>query len=91
MRMLNLSRTRTRAFADISASYTLDANGEPNGFSAYPTAIAAGNSGGSLTNDFVVVQVAYKRPWLFSLLGPVMGNTTELLLSTAVFENEPVP
>jgi len=78
------------SFGDIPASYTL-ANGAPVGFSAYPAAISAGNSGGSLTNDFVVVQVAYQRPWLFAMLAPAMGSSTELLLSTAVFENEPVP
>jgi hypothetical protein len=79
------------SFGDISASYTLGTGGTPVGFSAYPAAISAGNSGGSLTNDFVVVQVAYQRPWLFAMLAPMMGNSTELLISTAVFENEPVP
>jgi Flp pilus assembly protein TadG len=79
------------SFGDISASYTLTAGGAPNGFSAYPAAISPGNSGGSLTNDFVVVQVAYQRPWLFAMLGPMMGSSNELLVSTAVFENEPVP
>jgi Flp pilus assembly protein TadG len=78
------------SFGAIPASYTL-ANGAPVGFSAYPAAISAGNAGGSLTNDFVVVQVAYQRPWLFAMLAPAMGSSTELLLSTAVFENEPVP
>jgi Flp pilus assembly protein TadG len=78
------------SFGDIPAGYTL-ASGAPVGFLAYPAAISAGNSGGSLTNDFVVVQVAYQRPWLFAMLAPAMGSSTELLLSTAVFENEPVP
>ena len=78
-------------FAAIPASYTLDASGAPTGFSAYPAAISPGNPGGSLTNDFVVIQVAYQRPWLFGLLAPMMGNSTALLLSTVVFENEPVP
>ena len=79
------------SFAALPASYTLDSNGAPIGFSAYPAAISAGNSGGSLTNDFVLVQVAYQRPWLFTLLGTMMGSSTELLVSTVVFENEPVP
>jgi Flp pilus assembly protein TadG len=79
------------SFGDIPASYTLNGNGAPVGFSAYPAAISAGNSGGSLTDDFVVVQVAYQRPWLFAMIAPMMGSSTELLLSTAVFENEPVP
>jgi Flp pilus assembly protein TadG len=79
------------SFGDIAASYTLDSSGAPVGFAAYPAAISAGNPGGSLTNDFVVVQVAYQRPWLFALLIPAMGSSAELLLSTVVFENEPVP
>jgi len=78
-------------FASIPASYTLNASGAPVGFAAYPAAVATGNPGGSLTNDFVVVQVAYQRPWLFTMLATVMGHSTELLLSTVAFENEPVP
>jgi len=78
-------------FSSLSASYTLNSTGAPTGFSAYPASISAGNSGGSLTNDFVLVQVAYQRPWLFALLGTMMGQSTELLVSTVAFENEPVP
>jgi Flp pilus assembly protein TadG len=78
-------------FASMPASYTLDSGGAPVGFAAYPAAIATGNPGGSLTNDFVMVQVAYQRPWLFTMLATVMGQSTELLLSTVAFENEPVP
>jgi Flp pilus assembly protein TadG len=79
------------SFSAMSGSYTLGSNGTPNGFSSYPASVVSGNSGGSLTNDFVVVQVAYRRPWMFTLLGTMMGRSTELLLSTAVFENEPTP
>jgi Flp pilus assembly protein TadG len=79
------------SFATIPASYTLGSNGAPSGFSSYPAAISAGNPGGSLTNDFVLVQVAYQRPWLFTLLGTMMGHSSQLLLSTAVLENEPTP
>jgi Flp pilus assembly protein TadG len=79
------------SFSTIPASYTLTSSGAPSGFSSYPATISAGNPGGSLTNDFVLVQVAYQRPWLFTLLGTVTGQSTELLLSTMVLENEPTP
>lgn len=79
------------SFAGLSASYTLGATGAPTGFSSYPASISAGNTGGSLTNDFVLVQVAYQRPWLFTLLGTMMGHSTQLLISTVAFENEPSP
>jgi Flp pilus assembly protein TadG len=79
------------SFSSMPATYTLGQTGAPTGFSAYPASISAGNSGGSLTNDFVLVQVAYQRPWLFTMLGTMMGRSTELLVSTIAFENEPVP
>jgi Flp pilus assembly protein TadG len=79
------------SFAAIAPSYTLGPGGAPSGFSSYPAAISGGNPGGSLTNDFVLVQVAYQRPWLFTLLGTMMGCSTELLVSTVALENEPTP
>jgi Flp pilus assembly protein TadG len=79
------------SFSQIPGSYMLGSDGAPSGFSSYPVSIATGNPGGSLTNDFVVVQAAYQRPWMVGFLGTISGHSTELLLSTVAFENEPTP
>ncbi len=49
-----------------------------------PTGVSAGTA-----NSDVLVQVAYNRPYLFTLIGSLTGSKTNVLLSTIAVQNEP--
>lgn len=72
------------SFAGMSNSITYS-NGNPVGFSSYPTAVSGGGPG-----SYVLVQVIYNRPFIVPWVGKLMSSNGKTpILATAAFENEP--
>ena len=73
-------QSSTVSFSSIGAGFTTDGNGNMSTNIWSP--------GGS--SDYVLVQVGYKRGYLISWLGNIVGGTKSvLLLATYAFQNEP--
>ena len=81
----------------VAAAASTGASGTSAAGTGFGTITTASASGGTMTttkaaltaNDDVILQVAYRRPFIAPIVGGVFGQSGLLLIATMAFQTEP--